>query len=561
MHKKKRNILDEALYSCRIVVIYTLLFSFISNIMMLALPLYSLQVLDRVISSRSVDTLVMLSVVVFAAFVCLSLIQASRSFLLIRLGDWLEKKLSSDLLQHSIAVASFSKVINGSQNLRDLSTLKGFLTGPALSSLFDAPWAIIFIIVLFMIHPAHGIVSLVGGVILFILAYINEKTTKKILESANEDSIKSMNQVEIATRNAEVIEAMGMGRNVTKNWQVINKDVLYLQSLASSRSAIISGISKFFRMFIQMVIIAAGGYLVLNDKLTVGAIIAGSILVGRALAPFEASITSWKGIVTARKSYSRLTKSLENENFRPKAMSLPTPHGKLFLENVVYAAPGMKKPILKNISFQLEPGEIMGMIGPSASGKSTLAKLITSIWKPASGYVRLDGADIYAWDRDDIGNHLGYLPQDIELFNGSIKLNIARMDKDADTAKIVEAAKIAGVHEMILSLPNGYETEIGIGGSVLSAGQRQRVALARAFYGAPKLIVLDEPNSNLDQEGDAALVAALKYAKEKNITTIIVSHRPSIMSCVDKILVLKDGAVVAFGPTKEVLEKLRGTSG
>jgi PrtD family type I secretion system ABC transporter len=554
------NVLDKALHRCRGAFIATFFFAFAVNVLMLAVPLYSLQVYDRVISSGSMDTLVMLTVVILGIFVALNLIQVVRSFTLIRIGEWLDKSLSPIFFANSIATAAVRPGVGGSQNLRDLSAVRSFLTSAGINTLFDAPWSIVYIAVIFMLHPALGYLSVWGGIILFIFAVANAYATNNILKESNEYALKSMSLAEIATRNAESVEAMGMMSAVVRNWHKMSDKALDMQSIASNRNGIISGLTKFFRLTLQIAVTGLGAYYVLHNELTAGGLIASATLIARALSPFEASLDVWKNITSTKQSYHRLKNALLAVPVRHDSMALPVPHGRLSVENVFFAPPSAtpqatQKYTLKGVSFTLEPGEILAIVGPSAAGKSTLAKLITGVWKPLSGIVRLDSADVYTWHRDDFGQHTGYMPQGVELFNGTVKDNIARMNEDAAPEDIVEAAKMAGVHDMVLRLPNGYETDIGIGGTALSAGQRQRVGLARAFFGNPKFVVLDEPNANLDETGDAALVQALVNAKNKKITTIIISHRPTILANVDKIMVLNDGAVSAFGPRNEIMEK------
>lgn len=560
--KKQVNVLDETLQNCKKAFIITFCFAFAVNLLMLVTPLYSLQVLDRVLSSRNKYTLLMLTLIMLVIYIALTFIQIARSFTLIKIGEWLDKKLSPILFSNSISMAAVRPTAGGSQNLRDLATLKGFLTSAGINTLFDAPWAIIYIIVVFIIHPYLGYLTVVGAILLLIFAILNAYATNDKLSKASEVNIKALNQAEIVTRNAEVIEAMGMSASVVKNWHKYNTSTLNLQTEASYRNGIISNTSKFVRMFLQVLVTAIGGYLVIStEEMTAGGMIASSIIVGRALAPLDAAIEVWKQITSARKSYERLKTTFTHSINRDIGMALPTPEGRISVENVFFAPPLLNsqtpgKYTLKGISFALDAGDILGVIGPSAAGKSSLAKLLVGVWKPLNGNVRLDGADVYSWEREDFGKHIGYLPQGIELFHGSIKDNIARMVEDADPALIVEAAKIAGVHDMILRLSNGYETEIGVGGSSLSAGQRQRIGLARAFYGNPKFIVLDEPNANLDELGERALVDAVRIAKERKITTIIISHRPSILSSVDKILIMQDGTVAAFGSRDEIMSRL-----
>ena len=556
MAKKPTNMLDETLHSCKGAFLYVLLFSLAANLLMMALPLYTLQVLDRVISSGSIETLVMLSLVMLGAFIALGLVQVTRSLALIKIGEWIDKKLAPEFLYNSVSISALSNTPSGSQSLRDLNTLRQFLTGQAINSLFDAPWAIIYIAVIFAIHPVNGMLTLAGGIVLFLFALFNEYATKDPLNEANELSVKSLGYVDMATRNAEVVEAMGMMPAISKKWHSISKDVIKKQSLASNRASVVASISRTIRFTLQIAVVGIGAYLVLQGQLSLGSIIASSILLGRALAPFEAAIETWKHVLSARKAHERMKKVLELPCKRNEAMSLPAPEGRLSAEKVVYAPPGSQKATIKGINFELNAGDILAVIGPSAAGKSTLAKLMIGVWQPASGNMRLDGADIFSWNRDEFGKYAGYLPQDVELFQGSVKENIARMQEDASAEDIVEAAKMAHVHDMILKLPNGYETQIGVGGSVLSAGQRQRVGLARAFFGNPKLVVLDEPNANLDDVGEHALLQTLSSARAKKITTIVISHRASILQGVDKILLINDGLVGAFGPRQDVLAHL-----
>jgi PrtD family type I secretion system ABC transporter len=549
--------LQKALNACKKALYYSLLFSFISNLMMLAIPIYSLQVLDRVISSASLETLLMLTLVAFLALTCLSLIQAVRSFIMIKLGGWLDKKLSPVLFAHGIANSAYKRSISAGQHLQDLASIKNFITGQAMSSLLDAPWSLIFIAFLFFIHPAIGLISILGGVVLFVIAILNEISTKPSIESAGEHSIKSSSYADTAARNAEAIEAMGMLENVTKIWQESNTKSSILQEHASRKSAIYSSITRFIRLAVQVAVTGTGAYYVLQTQMSVGAMIAAGILVGRALAPFETAIGSWKGFISARKSLKRLSESLDKSPVRNSSIELPEPKGDISVENVYFAPMGIKKPTISAVNFKLNAGEVLAIIGPSAAGKSTIAKLLTGVWQPGSGNVRLDGADVYSWRRDNFGKYVGYLPQDVELFAGTVKENISRMDSDANDADVVAAAKLANVHELILRLPNDYETQIGNDGMTLSAGQRQRIGLARAYYGNPKLVVLDEPNSSLDNEGDNALLKAIQAGKSQKVTTVIVSHRPAVLQVVDKVLLMSEGKVADFGDRDTVINNMR----
>ena len=563
-----KNLLQLVIEQSKSVLMVVFFFSFVVNIFMIVTPMYSLQVLDRVLGSRSLETLFYLTLIMFCLYIALTLMQMARSFTLIKLGEWLDQKLSPELFSRSIRDAAVKHSIGASQNLRDFQVVKGFLTSAGINTIFDAPWSIIYIIVLFIIHPWMGWLSIVGAVIIVIFAIINAYAVNKTLAESNEYNIKSMTQSDIANRNAEVIEAMGMMKAIVASWHKANQSALERQSVASYRNGVISNFSRYMvRMVLQMLVTGMGAYLCIIDphKMSVGGMILSSIIMGRALAPFDSAIEVWKQITTALKAYQRLHQAFSSESDRQDSMSLPAPEGIITAENVYFApssaipknaAPGATPNYtLKGINFDLEAGDILAIIGPSAAGKSTLAKLIVGVWKPLQGVIRLDGANVYSWNRDDFGKYVGYLPQDVELFSGSIKQNIGRLLEDATPEQIVEAAKLAGAHDLILRLPKGYETDIGVGGANLSGGQRQRVGLARAFFGNPKLIVLDEPNANLDEAGEQALISAMNSAREKKITTIIVSHRPSILASVNKILIMQDGAVAAFGNRDEIMAR------
>lgn len=552
--------LKELFKSCRTAFKYVLLFSAISNFLMLAVPIYSLQVLDRVVSSGSMDTLVMLTLIVGMALLSLSMLQTARSFIVQRTSEWLDRKLSPAIFTFAVNGALVVKQPIGSQGLRDLMVIKQFMNGPAMTAWLDAPWSVIFVLVLFAIHPLVGMLTLMGGGALLILAMLQEYATRAQTTAAGQQFMKSTGQLEMATRNAEAIEAMGMLGNILKSWEKTHGQALKISAEASDKTVVLGSISRFVRFGLQILVIAVTGWLVLDNSLTAGAIIASSILVSRALAPIEAAISSWSHLGNAREAYGRLQQLLQKGPVREEEIDLPVPKGVVEAENLSFLPPGGIRLTLKGVSFRVLPGELLGVIGPSGAGKSTLAKLIIGVWRPSGGAVRLDGADVFRWNRAQFGRHVGYLPQDVELFSGTVRENIARMDPDADDARVVEAASLAGVHEMILKLPKGYETEIGTGGAILSGGQRQRVGLARAFYGRPRLLVLDEPNASLDSDGEAALLVALKRARMVKITVIIIAHRPSLMQFADKVLLLRNGEVAAFGPRDEVFRKLRASA-
>jgi ATP-binding cassette subfamily C protein len=514
----------------------------------------------------------MLSLVIGLVHLVYTLLQIARSFTLIKIGEWLDNELSPLLFSYSVASSAIKRTSSTSQLLRDFQSLKTFLTSSGINTVFDAPWSIIYIIAVFSLNKYIGYLTVGASIVVVSIAILNAIATNKTLGESTEFSIQGMNQAEIASRNAEVVEAMGMMKNVSKNWHYFNKESLAKQSIASYRNGIISNISRFIRNIMQMGVTAIGAYMVVSSsgmEMTTGGMIMSSILVGRALAPFDNAIEMWKQISNANKSYARINNAFSQKSLRDDSMPIPNIEGKIKIENLFYTAAESLKTgeipnyIVQDISLEIQPGEIVAIIGPSAAGKSTLAKLIVGVWLPSSGVVRLDGGDVYKWNRENFGQYVGYLPQGIELFSGTIKQNIARMEEleKIDPVKVVEAARMAGAHEMIMNMKNSYDTDIGISGSNLSGGQRQRVGLARAFYGDPKLVVLDEPNANLDEAGELALSNALKSAKEKNISLIVVSHRPSVLSFVDKILVLRNGKILSWGSKEQVLKDIQTSKG
>jgi PrtD family type I secretion system ABC transporter len=562
------NPLTAALDKCRIAFWIVFSFAFVINLLMLITPLYSLQVLDRVIGSGNLDTLMWLSVIIGSIYFIYGLLQIARSFTLIKVGEWLDKTVAPVVFGYSISASATRTNMGATQLLRDFQSVKTFLTSTGINTLFDAPWSIIYIIVIFMIHPYIGILTIAGAIIIVSTALFNAAATNKTLGEATELSIKGMTQADIANRNSEVVEAMGMMKNVTTNWHKFNLASLEKQSTASYRNGAISNFSRFIRNVMQMLVTGIGAYVVVKSggrEMTTGGMIMSSIIVGRALAPFDNAIELWKSMSGAIKSYKNINQLFASFKSRDESMPIPNVEGHLTVENIYYSTPvpqylpqpAMPRYVLKGVSFAVQPGEILAIIGPSAAGKSTLAKVLVGVWKASSGTVRLDSGEIYRWNREDFGKHVGYLPQGIELFSGTIQQNIARMAEHSDPEKVIEAAKIAGAHEMILRLPDGYDSDIGPAGSNLSGGQKQRVGLARAFYGDPKLIILDEPNANLDEAGEAALSNSLKQAKLRGIAVVVISHRPSVLSVVDKILVLQDGAVALYGTKEEMQNRVK----
>lgn len=540
--------------------VYAGLFSLCVNLLLLVPSLYMLQVFDRVLASRSNETLVMLTLAAAVALIIMGLLDLLRARLLATAGITLDAMLGPQVLDGLLANAAKLGGTEYVHGLRDVNVLRGFLTGSGIFAIFDAPWLPCYIILIFVFHPLLGFVALVGAGLLILLAFFNEKLTREPLERLQSGSRRAARFVDTSLRNAEVVSALGMLPAVTRRWAGLNTEVQKLQIDTTHLAGVMSGATKFMRQFIQIAMLCAGAYLVIDQHVTGGVMMAATIILGRALAPVEMLIGGWRTLVDARSAYARLDKLLESQAARQDVTELSPPEGRLSVERVVFAAKGSDKAIIKGASFELPAGDSMGLIGPSASGKSTLARLIIGVWKPLSGVVRIDGADVAGWPRERIGPHVGYLPQDVELFSGTVAENIARLG-GGSAAAVIAAAQRANAHEMILRLPQGYDTQIGEGGTSLSGGQRQRIGLARALYGDPRLVVLDEPNANLDAEGETALMQAMTEMKRAGVTLIVITHRPSILSGVDKLLVLREGMVEAYGPRTEVMARVtpRGT--
>ncbi len=522
---------------------------------MLASPLYMLQIYDRVLTSRSTDTLFFLTMIVIASIAAIGLLDAIRSNIMSRIGLWVSQSLSGDTLGVAIRRTLRLEQPATVQSLRDLDAVTGFLTTPAIYPLFDAPWTTIYLAVLFLLHPTLGWIALAGALLLLALAALNDRTTREAQKMAGDSKMGALHHAESSVRNADVVEAMGMAPQLVEKWNLANNRAQAMLAMTTSRSGAISATSKFFRLTIQVAILGYGALLVINGELSAGAIVAASILVGRALAPVDQAIGTWRSALAAKAAYLRLTLHFQNQKLSDENMELPPPAGNISVEGLSYAYPGTRAPILRNINFELPQGQIMGLIGPSGSGKTTLVRVLLGNLVAPAGHARLDGMDVAQWPSSDRGKHIGYLPQDVELFAGTIRENIARMT-EGDSDKVIEAAKHADVHELILRLPKGYDTAIGANGMVLSGGQRQRIALARALYGNPAFVVLDEPNANLDQEGNKALSLTLKGLKARGVTTIIISHRSTVFGVVDKLMLLKGGAIAAYGERDEVLRKV-----
>lgn len=544
--------LQRALRACRGSFVSVGFFSMFVNILMLVPPMYMLQVYDRVLTTQSEETLLMLTLVVVFLFMVMGGLELVRSRMLVRVGNRLDTNINSRLYSAMFRRSVVAQGQQSAQPLNDLTSLRQFLTGNGLFAFFDAPWVPIYLGVLFLFHPWLGAFATCAGIILLILAIANEKATKGLLAEANSEHIKAQNLANSNLRNAEVLHAMGMLPGIMGRWADKHHEFLAKQSQASDRAGALTNASKVLRLLFQSMILGLGAYLVLQAEMTAGMMIAGSIIMGRALAPIDQMIGSWKGFVGARGAYGRLNELLTQIPEENRRMSLPAPKGDVVVETVAAAPPGVRMATIRGINFDTPAGEHVGIIGPSAAGKSTLARVLLGIWPTQVGSVRLDGAEVTQYNRDELGPHVGYLPQDIELFDGTISENIARFG-EVDAEKVVKAAKKAGVHEMILELPNGYDTYISSTSGALSGGQRQRVGLARALYGDPVFIVLDEPNSNLDDAGERALSQTIAQLKQEGATLFVISHRTSVLKNMDKLLVMKEGQVSAFGPRDEVL--------
>ena len=534
-----KNKIVEILKASRSAFVYVLIFSCLINLLMLTIPIYMLQVFDRVLPSQSDDTLIYLTFIAVFAVLILGLLDVARTQILTRVSHWIDNKLSPLALSRSVDHTLLGGTY-GAQSLADITNIRQFLSSAGIYAFFDAPWVIVYLAVIFYLYIPLGVIATVGAVVLFLLTILNEVVSREPLQNANTLYIQNQDSIVNSIRNAESIQAMGLMTNIISKWFHKNELVLSMQCSASDRSGIVLAASKVIRMILQILILGVGAYYVTRGELTSGAMIAASIIMGRALAPVEQSIGIWKHAIGAMQAAERLHDYLTQPDTRPPAIRMPQPKGVIEVEHVSYLPPGSKRPVLNGIQFSLLPGESLCIIGPSGAGKSTLARLLVGIWSPNDGCVRLDGANIYDWDRDDIGNHVGYLPQGGILFKGNVKENIARMG-DIEDEKIIAAAKFINAHDMILHLSSGYDTDTNT--YHLSGGQKQMIALARAFYRLPRFVVLDEPESNLDQTGLDALEITLKRAKGAGITIIMVTQRPSLVKYCDQVMVLRDGRI------------------
>jgi ATP-binding cassette subfamily C protein len=555
--KDFREVLRKGLAACRRNLVTVGLFSIAVNLLVLSVPIYLFNVSDRVLTSRSTDTLIMLTLVVVGALAAHVLVDMMRRFILMRVAVEAESKLGAPVL--SAAAKSAQGGSNRDfQTVADLQQLRTFITGPVILTMFDAPVSPVYLLVVFLIHPQLGYIVAGSGLALIAVALINQKITAVAFARANAFATRANLQAEAMARNAQVINAMGMIPEGVQLWGRETVESLKAQVEGHDRNIFMTGISKFIRLSTQITLLAWGAVLALDHQLTGGMLIAASIVGSRSLAPLEGTIEGWRSYVQARTAYARVKALLQNSPLNMSRLRLPRPEGRLSVERILYVPPPNKKVILNGITFQLEPGESLAIIGASGTGKSTLARMLVGSISPTAGNVRLDMMDLRNWDPRQFGENVGYLPQDVQLFPASIKANIARMREDATDDAIFDAAEMADVHEMISEFAHGYETQISIDGSPLSGGQKQRIGLARAFYGNPRLIVLDEPNSNLDSRGERALADALLRAKQRNLTVVTITQRPALLRSVDKIMIINNGAVQTIGNREDVLPLLAG---
>ena len=532
-------------------------FSVVASLLVLAPSGYMLEVYDRVVNSRNHMTLTMLTLLVLSAYVLMEVLEWVRAEIMHEASLQLDKKLSSRVFL-TIFEANLKRLPGGTaQPMNDFRTVRDFLFAPVVLAIMEVPVALTFLILIYAISPVLGWTAVAAAVVQTFVGWLNERSTQPPLLAANRNAIAAQQYADGTLRNAQVIESMGMLRDVHQRWIVKQREFLGLQAQASGQAGFYQAVSKFLQNTVSSGLLGLGAWLLLRNELAGGSayMIIGSILGGRVLAPLIQVVTQWQSLVNARDAYSRLDQLLAALPERPPGMPLPAPQGQLLVENLMAAAPGTQVPILKGLNFALQPGEVLAVVGPSASGKTTLARLLVGIWPALGGKVRLDGADVYTWSKDELGPHVGYLPQGVELFDGTVADNIARFG-DVDMARVEAAARTVGLHEFILSLPQGYESPVGRDGAKLSGGQRQRIALARALYDKPTFVVLDEPNSSLDEQGDAALADAISRMAARGTTFVVMTHRTSVLAVAHKILVLRDGQAQAFGPRDDVLKAL-----
>ena len=547
----------QALRECRRAFGSVALFSGVVNLLMLAGPLYMLQIYDRVLSSRSVPTLIALSAFLVGAYAFQGVLDLIRSRVVVRSAAVLDQRLAMAVHGAVIRLTVTSRHPgDGPQPVRDLDAIRGFMTGAGPIAIVDLPWVPVFLTICFLIHPWLGVASTIGAVTLFTMTLLTECASRALARVVAQDAGKRQIMVEAQRRGGETIIAMGMGGASAQRWSAVNDRYIAATASLSDVAGGFGSASKVLRLLLQSVILGLGAYLVIRQEMTAGAMIAASIMMGRALAPIETAIANWRAFIGARQSITRLSEALTRAAPKREVTLLPRPERSLEVEHVAVVAPGGTKPIVANVRFALRTGQALGIIGPSGAGKTSLVRALVGIWRPAKGCVRLDGAALDQWDPDLLGQHVGFVSQAIELFDGTICENIARMNVKPDADAVLRAAKAAGAHDLILRLPNGYDTAIGEGGEALSGGQRQRIALARALYGDPFLVVLDEPNSNLDNDGELALRQAITNLKTRGAIVVLIAHRPSVLAVCDHILVLANGEQKDFGSRDEIMQRM-----
>jgi PrtD family type I secretion system ABC transporter len=547
-----RTEIERALSACHSSLFWIFLLSAFINLFGLTLPLYLMQVYDHVIPSRSIDTLIMLSLIVVLAIAVHAALEALRKDMLSRIGIWLDERIQPWVIDGALAAARRNDASSASQAWRDAGMIRGFFGGNAIGSLFDAPWTPIFLIALFLISPLLGMIALGGCVVMFFCAILNERLTNRPLALAAVASARSQHRLDGLLRNAEAIKAMGMLPGVARLLRADHNEATDAQASANTRSAKVQSFSRFVRLLTQILVMATATWLVIHRDLSPAAIFASSILLGRGLGPVENAIGTWKAFTATRIAFRRLQKLMASVPMQPATMELPAPNGFLAIEQVTYMPPGADAASLRRVSFSLPPGKVLGVIGPSGAGKTTLGRLIAGTLEPTAGHVRVDGADISIWQSSGGQRYFGYLPQDVELFSGSVRDNISRL-QEADPEDVISAAKLVGIHETIMRLPDGYDTDIGEAGGRLSGGQKQRLGLARAFFGDPKVVVLDEPNANLDAEGEEALQEAILTMRARGTSVIIIAQRLGILAVADRILILSAGMIDRIGERREIV--------
>jgi ATP-binding cassette subfamily C exporter for protease/lipase len=551
-----RKPIESVLYQCRRTFYFAFFITFVADLLSIAPMLYMMNVFDRVITSRSGITLISLTLLILALYVFWSAIEWIRSRLLVRLSLRIDWDLSADIFDASFRRYVGRKNINVHQLLGDLTTMRQFLTGQGVLSIMDAPFAIVFIIIGGLFHPYLAIFSVVAVVFMVVVSYFTQKITTPILMVANDANAEASRVASNSLRQAESTLALGMMGAIRQRWYNHHHKYLQNQVNASEASGLMGGMSGFLNKALPSMQMALGAYLAMAGLITGGMVLAATMLISKSVAPIQKLITSWKEIVSAKQSYDRLNDLLQEDIKREMQMQLPSVMGSLEVSKASAVPPGHNKPVLLDIDFKVKPGQAVAIVGPSAAGKTCLARLLVGVWKPARGSVRLDAVELSDWNPDEFGPQIGYVPQEIEFFEGTVAENIARLG-EIDAEKVVQAAKLIGMHEIILSFPKGYDTELGETGFALSGGQRQRLAIARAFYGMPKYIVMDEPNANLDEVGESALVQAVGFLKTQGSAIIMTTHRPRLVSVVDSLLVLRNGQQVGFGPAEEMINAVR----